>query len=471
MERSVLERGSSIDGFFLEERLHQGSMAAIWRVSPPDGGAPLVMKVPSLQEQDDPTAIVGFEVEQMILPTLSGIHVPRLIASGDFSTQPYLVMELIPGQSLRPRLDQAPLAPHEVATIGARVAVALHDLHGQHVIHLDVKPSNIMFRHSGEVVLLDYGLARHDHLPDLLAEQFRVPMGTAPYISPEQIRRIRTDPRSDLFAVGVMLYHLLTGARSFGNPTSVRGLRRRLYRDPIPPRARNPACPPWLQEVILRCLEVDPTQRYQTAAQLAFDLQHIDQMELSERSRRMARDGAWTVTRRWMRTLATESAPGHSVVGRLASAPIVLVAVDVSQSSPGLDRGLRVIARRVFDSEPGARLACVTVLRTSRLPVTGSPTVDSEGRNLRVTRLVELKHWARPLEIAPGRITYHVLESPDPAGAIVEFAGTNKVDQIVIGARGSSAIRRYLGSVSSQVVAEADCTVTVVKAPESGPAT
>ncbi len=455
----------SIDGFRLEERLHQGSMASLWRVVPADGGPPLVMKVPSLHQEDDPAAIVGFEVEQMILPTLSGIHVPRLVASGDFSKQPYLVMELVPGESLRPRFDRAPLPAEEVASIGAHVAAALHDLHGQHVIHLDVKPSNIMFRSTGEVVLIDYGLARHDHLPDLLAEQFRIPMGTAPYMSPEQIRRTRSDPRSDLFALGVMLYHLLTDARPFGNPSSVRGLRRRLYRDPVPPRARNPDCPPWLQEVILRCLEVDPAQRYQTAAQVVFDLQHSDQVALTERSTRLRRDGVVKVMRRWMKTLATEGELANSVVGRLAKAPIVLVAIDVAQGSAGLDRGLRVAARRVFESEPGARLACVTVLRTSRLPVAAPPTVDAEGRNLRVTRLVELKHWARPLDIAPGRVTYHVLESADPARAIIEFATSNKVDQIVIGARGSSPLRRYLGSVSSQVVAEADCTVTVVKAP------
>jgi nucleotide-binding universal stress UspA family protein len=81
-------------------------------------------------------------------------------------------------------------------------------------------------------------------------------------------------------------------------------------------------------------------------------------------------------------------------------------------------------------------------------------------------RLVELKHWAAPLAIDDGRVTYHVLDGPDAARAILEFAETNKVDQIVIGARGSSALRRYLGSVSSQVVAEAGCTVTVVKSPE-----
>jgi len=249
-----------IDGYTLEERLHQGGMATLWRVSSP-GHPPLVMKMPLLREGDDPTAMVGFEVEQMIMPTLQGPHVPLFIASGDFSAHPYIVMELISGESLRGRLDRTPLDTEEVARIGAQIATALHSLHRQHVIHLDLKPSNVMFRETGEAVLIDFGFSRHDRLPDLLAEQFRLPMGTAPYISPEQVLRIRNDPRSDLFALGAVLYHLVTGERAFGFPTSISGLRRRLYRDPVPPRARNPSCPAWLQEIILRCLEPDPRAR------------------------------------------------------------------------------------------------------------------------------------------------------------------------------------------------------------------
>ncbi|MEP6802282.1 MAG: serine/threonine-protein kinase [Acidobacteriota bacterium] len=250
--------GTVIDGFRLEEQVHRGSMSILWRVSGSDSGAPLIMKIPSLAEGDDPAAIVGFEVEQMILPALSGVHVPRFVASGDFSVQPYLVMERIAGDSLRARISDAPLPVGEIASIGAGIAAALHDIHGQHVIHLDLKPSNVMFRESGDAVLIDYGLSRHDGLPDLLAEEFRLPLGTGPYISPEQVLQIRNEPRSDQFALGVLLYFLATGERPFGNPASVPGLRRRLYRDPLPPRALNPQCPAWLQEIILRCLEVDP---------------------------------------------------------------------------------------------------------------------------------------------------------------------------------------------------------------------
>jgi nucleotide-binding universal stress UspA family protein len=323
-----------------------------------------------------------------------------------------------------------------------------------------------MFRPGGEAVLIDFGLARHDHLPDLLAEQFRLPLGTGPYLSPEQIRGIRNDPRSDLFALGVTLYHLVTGVRPFGNPTSVRALRHRLYRDPLPPRARNPACPPWLQEIILRCLEVDADDRYQSAAQVALELDHPDQVTLTARAGRMVRDSHLTVARRWVRTLGRGLEPGRSAGSHLASAPIILVAIDVTDGAPSLLAALRVTARRVFESEPGARLACVTVLKTSRFGM--DSTTHPTGQDLRVMRLVQLKHWARPLGLPEGRSTFHVLEAPDPARALVDFATFNKVDHIVIGARGHSALRRYLGSVSSQVVAEADCTVTVVKAPAAG---
>jgi protein-serine/threonine kinase len=452
-----------IDHYQLQQRLHKGGMATLWQVArtdlPESDQPPLIMKIPIFG--DDPASIVGFEVEQMIMPKLSGIHVPRFVAAGDFTAQPYIVMERIAGKSLRARFDDAPLLPEEVAQIGAKVANALHDLHRQRVIHLDLKPSNIMFRDSGEAVLIDYGLARHDQLPDLLAEEFRLPMGTGPYISPEQVLHIRNDPRSDLFALGVLLYHLATGERPFGNPTTVRGLRRRLFRDPVPPRALNPQVPPWLQEAILHCLETDADARYGSAAQVALDLQNPEQIALTARAAKLRRDGLPTVLKRWFHAAGIEAAPQQSAARQLTRAPIVMAAIDVGQGSETLAETLRVAVRRALQTAPDARLACVTVQKTNRIGI--DEVTDRDGRHLHVKHLIALKHWARPLGIAPERITFHVLAAPDPAAAIVDYAKLNDVDHIVIGSRGSSVLRRYLGSVSSQVVAQADCTVTVVK--------
>ena len=181
-------------------------MATVWRVTRPGTTTPILMKVPRIGEGTDPAAIVSFEMEQMIMPRLSGPHVPKCVAVGDFAKQPYIAIECIPGKTLYTRLAELPLPYAEVAEIGVKIAQALDDLHRQHVVHLDIKPSNIMFRPTGEAVLLDFGLSHHDQLPDLMQEEFRVPFGTAPYMSPEQLRDIRNDPRSDLFALGVLLY-------------------------------------------------------------------------------------------------------------------------------------------------------------------------------------------------------------------------------------------------------------------------
>jgi protein-serine/threonine kinase len=479
-----LSPGQVVDGFRLKERLHMGGMASIWLVQrvgedgeplPTAPGEPeLMMKVPRIKGGEDPATIVGYEVEQMIMPTLSGIHVPKYVARGDFTRQPYIVMERIPGDTLRPRLDEAPLALDEVCEIGERVAVALQALHRQHVIHLDIKPSNIMFRPDGQVVLVDYGLSRHDHLPDLLEEEFSLPMGTGPYMSPEQIQFIRNDPRSDLFALGVMLYHFTTGERPFGAPSSVRGLRKRLWVDPVPPRALRADCPPWLQEVILKCLEVKPERRYQSASQLALDLQDPSQIALTRRATRMQRSSTWARTKKWFFAMGAEpvttaAPPGTAAASaQMQRSPIIMAAVDVENASATLLEQLRETVRRIVLTEPGARLACVSVMRTARIGA--DELTDRSGQSLHVKQLVGLKHWARPiskaLNLEDGRLTFHVLEAPDAADALVSFAQRNQIDHIVMGARANSALRRYLGSVSSAVVAQSDCTVTVVRAGE-----
>lgn len=472
-----LEAGQVIDGFRLEEHLHQGGMAHLWRVTrvdaaPGEAAAPLIMKVPRIKGGDDPATIVGFEVEQMIMPTLSGVHVPKFVAKGDFTRQPYIVMEHIPGTSLRARFDAAPLPLDEVIEIGSRVATALHDLHRQHVVHLDVKPSNIMFRPSGEAVLVDFGLSRHDRLPDLLDEEFELPMGTGPYMSPEQVQFVRNDPRSDLFALGVLMYHLATGERPFGNPNTVRGLRQRLYREPVPPRVLRPEIPPWMQEIILRCLAVQPADRHQTAAQLAFDLQNPTQVKLTERAERTQKKAGGLMTlKRWFSAVGSEPVTIVSAAEQTERSPIIAAAVDVAGATPALLEAVRHTAQRLLQTEPGARLACLAVMKTNRIAT--DELMEADGSSKHVNLLVKLKHWAHPLqkalepqqrELQAGRITYHVLEAPDAASAIVDYARKNQVDHVVMGARSSGGLRRYLGSVSAEVVAQCDCTVTVVRA-------
>ena len=298
MAKPVIEPGAELDGFTIGECVHQGGMATLWTVTHPGISVPMLMKIPRVSEGEDPAAIVSFEMEQMIVPRLAGPHVPGCFGTGDFDRQAYVVVERIPGKTLLGRLSELPLPYEEARVIAGMIATALADLHRQSVIHHDIKPSSIMFRPSGECVLIDFGLSHHNQLPDLLQEEFRLPYGTAPYMAPERLLGVRDDPRSDLFSLGVLLYFFTTGVRPFGESETLRGMRRRLWRDPYPPRKLRPDYPPWLQEIVLRCLEIEPVWRHPTASQLAFDLAHPEQVKLTARSERLQRDPLSTVWRR-----------------------------------------------------------------------------------------------------------------------------------------------------------------------------
>ena len=190
----------------------------------------------------------------------------------------------------RARADRRARAASGGATsrsLGAGIADAIQAVHRQGVVHLDVRPENLIRRAGGEWVLLDYGFSRHAHLPDLLAEEQHHNAGSAAYVSPEQVKGDRSDPRSDVFALGVLLYQFATGELPFGEPETVGGWSDRLWRAPAPPRARNPRVPPWLQEVILHALEVDASQRYASAAHVAFDLRHPETVALTARAQRV----------------------------------------------------------------------------------------------------------------------------------------------------------------------------------------
>ncbi len=461
MVKARLNIGTVIDGFTIDALTHTGGMAHLWSVTRAADGAQFLMKTPVVYEGEDPAAIVSFEMEQMIMPRLKGPHVPRHIANGDFAVQPFIVMEKLSGETLLPQLKNLPLPVEKVAELGARIADALVALHAQGVVHLDLKPSNIMFRPTGEAVLVDYGLAHHRELPDLLQEEFRLPYGTAPYMAPEQVMGIRSDPRSDIFSLGCLLYFFVTGIRPFGDPLKLKGLKQRLWRDPVPPRKLNSAVPPWFQEIVLRCLEVKAGRRYPTAAQLAHDLRHPDQLVLTARATKMEKDGFFAVLKRkgepHMSLIDTPPERGAEV----SDAPIVTVAVNLDDMTPELADKLRRTALRILERSPDARLAVLNVLKLNRIAM--DQTLDEDGNNKHVQRLVDLKDWARPMKLAQGRITFHVLEAIDPADTILDYARVNNVDHLVMGARANSTMRKLLGSVSGKVAAEAPCSVTVVR--------
>jgi len=458
-----LEPGSEIDGFRLGECLHSGAQGLIFRVAAPAQAFLAVMKVPRVGPGEPAENLISFETEAMILPALTGPHVPRFVAAGDLAKTPYLVTEWIEGESLDARLKRGPLDASEVARVGAAIADALHGLHQQDAIHLDLKPDNVVLKEDGDAVLIDFGLAHHARFPDLLAEEKRFAAGSAPYVSPEQVLGTRSDPRSDIFALGVILYEMATGELPFGVPATLAGLRDRLWVDPVPPRAVARELPPWLQEVILRCLEPRAQERYQSAGHVAFDLRHPQQIALTARARKTGRARLPAQLARWWRARGARPAPRLPPNAQVATAPVIMVAVDTTHAHDPRQPLLQRATAQVLSLSPEYRLLCVSVI--SAAPVVEGAGAAGDAAGAHLEHLVRLRHWAGPLRLPPERQSLHVIESPSPERALLDFARRNHADLILLGAPapGQQALA-WWRSVASGVTAHAHCSVYMVRA-------
>ena len=456
--------GAVVDGYRVGERIHTGAQSQIFRVSEPVREFPIIMKVPRIGPQEPDENLISFETEALILPALSGPHVPRFVAAGDLSRVPYLVAEWVGGESLESMLRRGTFSPAEVTRIGAAIADAVHDLHLQDAIHLDLKPDNIIVKPDGAVVLIDFGLAHHERYPDLLAEEKRFAAGSAPYVSPEQVLGTRSDPRSDIFALGVVLYEMATGRLPFGTPRTMAGLRDRLWLDPVPPRVRAPEVSRWLQEIILRCLEPSADDRYQSAAHLAFDLRSPEHVSLTGRGHKARQAGLLGQMRRWWRARGMQLQANAKPRSRAAeAAPVIMVAVDTTHPDDARQPALQRATARVLSLSADFRLICVSVIGGG--PGAGGTGDGASGAHL--DHLVLLRHWVEPLRLSPRRLSLHVIESPRPEGALLEFARRNNVDLILIGAPSPTQhALAWWRSVASGVTAKAHCSVYAVRIPE-----
>lgn len=470
IEMRLLEPGTELDGFVIGECVHSGGMAHIYRVTYAQPGReapfPLAMKVPRMGGGDGAETIVSFEVEHQMLQVLHGEHVPRFVAAGDLLRTPYLVMEYVHALPLQHWIDGAAKkrerpAADLVASLGSAIATAAHSLHQQDCVHLDLKPGNVLVRPDGCAVLVDFGLAWHAHYPDLLAEETRLPVGSAPWMAPEQVVGVRGDPRSDVFAIGVMLYELATGELPFGDPQTRGGLRQRLWMRPVPPRAIAPQTPAWLQEVILRCLEPEADRRYPSAAQLAFELAHPQQVIVTKRGERVAKPPLRATLRQWLRAAGMHYRPSPLPTAHIEEAPIVMVCVPWKDASDATLYSLRRAAARSLAVRPGARLACVTVVAPGEIDhlVPGRGETD-----VHRVQLQRLRHWAQDLQLDKSPVSFHVIEAGDTAAALLQYARGNAVDLMILGAATHGLkLQRLVATVPMRVALEAPCSVLLVK--------
>ena len=464
-----LAEGSELDGFKIGPRIHGGAMASIYSVTYADGRPALfdmVMKVPLMRSGDGGENIVSFEIEHQLLQVLHGPHVPRFVAAGDLSRVPYLVMEHIQGQTLESfnrshRHPQQALPLQTIAHLGAKLAEALHSLHQQNACHLDLKPANVMIGKDDCMILLDFGLSYHANYPDLLAEELRKAVGSPAWIAPEQIVGVRGDPRSDVFAIGVMLYEMTTGELPFGSPSTAGGLRQRLWMSPRPPRALRSDCPEWLQEVILRCLEPQADQRYPSASHLMFDLRNPDQITLTERGRKTVSKGFWWHFKRWLRAAGMQYQASPLPSEQISEVPIVMVALPNNDVSDATLYALRQATMRSLGTRPGAKLAVVTVINAG---ITASSEHNQSETWIQRQHLASFKKWAEGLNLQNHQVSFHVIESGNVAQALLRYAEGNKVNLIIMGAATHGlALQNFIATVPISVAMRAPCTVILVK--------
>jgi len=224
----------------------------------------------------DEAARKRFRKEALALSKLS--H-PNIAVIHDFDTQEgvdFLAMEMVPGETISERLAGGPLPEREVCRLGAQLAEGLTAAHGEGILHRDIKPANLRITPEGQLKILDFGLARLVQLKgdattqSLTEEGFAA--GTLPYMAPEQLRGERAEERADLYAVGATLYEMATGTRAFAQTTAPLVTDAILHKAPVPPREISSKISGQLERVILKCLEKDPAERYQSARELAIEL-------------------------------------------------------------------------------------------------------------------------------------------------------------------------------------------------------
>jgi serine/threonine protein kinase len=289
----ALAAGAKVDGYEVLGLLGAGGMGEVYRARDPVLKRDVAIKVLPPFVAKDPDRLWRFEQEAQAAAALNHPNILAVYRFGVFEGAPYLVSELLVGETLRQQLRHGPMSLRRAIDLGVQIAHGLAAAHDKGIVHRDLKPENLFITKEGRIKILDFGLAklvqpqqpRADKDSSAPTQTYETDpgavMGTAGYMSPEMVRGELVDHRADIFAFGAILYEMLAGKRAFQHSTSAETMTAILREDPpgVSQIARN--TPPGLQRVVHRCLEKNAERRFQSPSDLAFALEALSESDIS----------------------------------------------------------------------------------------------------------------------------------------------------------------------------------------------
>src|SRR6516165_4793564 len=279
----ALTAGTILGQYEIRSPLGAGGMGEVYRAHDSRLDRDIAIKVLPDYVTSDPDRLHRFEQEARATAALN--H-PNILAVHQMATNngiSYLVEELLEGETLRERLRRGPIPLRKAIDYAVQIAHGLAAAHDRGIVHRDLKPENLFITKDGRVKILDFGLAKLGAAKDASGQEATLTeqtnpgtvMGTAGYMSPEQVRGKTVDHRTDIFAFGTILYEMVTGKQPFRKATSAETMAAILNEEPSSVSQLTPATPPGLERVVHRCLEKNPEQRFQSASDLAFALEAL----------------------------------------------------------------------------------------------------------------------------------------------------------------------------------------------------
>jgi eukaryotic-like serine/threonine-protein kinase len=325
---AVMEPWVIAGRYQLRRTLGTGGMATVYLASDRVLRRTVAVKVLNARHARDPVLVERFRTEARTAARLSHPNVVAVFDSGSDAGLHYLVMEHVPGRSLGELLRQwGTLPPPRAAELAAQVCAALAAAHADGVVHCDVKPGNVLLTADGHAKLADFGIAKAAAAPALTGED--LVLGTAAYLAPEQAQGGPVDARSDVYALGCVLYELLTGAPPFGSAvdsTSLAVALRHLNQQPEPPSRRNPQVDAGMDALVLTAMAKRPEQRHQSAEAMGRELARVVAQHAARAAPVWADAPTGPLPRLPARRRSAARRPGLASLARLAGMTVALVA-------------------------------------------------------------------------------------------------------------------------------------------------